>query len=179
MDNNGTLRIYSFGYGHEEPLPETPDITADVRTWFKDPHIDPTMRYMDGRDVLVFDNVFHTPGAYPFSKGLYQAAWTLLQLAGDRTVILAIGCVGGRHRSVALARMVAQHARRQGWTVEVIHRDVDKPVLNRSVKITHPMDTDPFAGTGAYDCDGTETCASDTHDAGCFSQPAPSRPAGQ
>lgn len=120
------LRVVSFGYGHGTP--PTADITVDVRDWFRDPHINPAMRELTGLDDAVFRNVVEQPGAEEVVHGVLCTARHLLSL-NLRPVTVAFGCVGGRHRSVVLAEMTGERARQMSWPFEVVHRDVDKPVL--------------------------------------------------
>lgn len=130
------LRVVSFGYGHGEP-PPTADITIDVRDWFKDPHVSPELRQMTGLDDPVDEAVLDTPGVTEFGERLFATIEVLLQLR-VRTVTVAVGCVGGRHRSVVMARMWGRWAEIEGWSVEVSHRDVDRPVLVRNAGHPRP-----------------------------------------
>lgn len=126
------LRVLSFGYGHG-PLPaevSRADITVDVRDWFRDPHIDPALRELTGRDQAVIDKVMATPGVRLFSDDLGGLAIRLLEQR-HRTAVVAVGCVGGRHRSVVIANRVATVAGWCGYLAEVEHLHVDRPVITR------------------------------------------------
>ena len=120
------ITIISFGYGHGEP--PTAHVTWDVSSLFRDPHIRPEMRELTGLHDDVVKNVFDQPGAVEFATMLAVTTERIRALTDD--VIIAIGCVGGRHRSVVFAR--ALYARMR-WVhrVELIHRDIDKPVIRR------------------------------------------------
>jgi rhodanese/phosphatase family RapZ-like protein len=135
------LRVVSFGYGHGEDLPAA-DHTADVRDWFKDPHVSPELRELTGRDQAVIDNVLETEGVVDYLDGLYRLANTLRNLQ-VRTVTIAIGCVGGRHRSVVIAQQLADMAEGAGWTVQVEHLHVDRPVIRRRDEHAEPVDAIP------------------------------------
>lgn len=144
------LLVYSFGYGHTEPLPDA-DITVDVRRWFRDPHIDPAMRSLTGLDPAVIQNVTDTRGVLDFVNGLYRAASVLLGLrdSDDETghaVSVAVGCVGGRHRSVVIAGLLVNRARAAGWAAEVEHLHIDRPVLKRSTIDVPESDMPPTPG---------------------------------
>jgi RNase adaptor protein for sRNA GlmZ degradation len=132
------LRVLSFGYGHGYNPPDA-DITVDVRTWFRDPHVSPELRNLTGLDEAVREAVRTTPGVLSFMFWLYSAARVLLE-RDIRTVTVAIGCVGGRHRSVVIADMLAHHASTDGWTTEVQHLHVDRPVLH-TTRTNHPTKT--------------------------------------
>lgn len=121
------ITIVSFGYGHPEPPPEA-HVTWDVRHLFRDPHISPEMRQLTGLDDAVVSSVLRQPGADTYARLTAVTTEGLVQLHGD--VVVAFGCIGGRHRSVVFAR--ALYARMR-WVheTELMHRDVDKPVLER------------------------------------------------
>lgn len=122
-----SVLVISFGYLHGDPPPA--HITIDVRYLFRDPHVDPAMRQKTGRDQAVIDNVMKQPGAQRFVCDLAHTM-SGLSIVGDVTV--AIGCAGGRHRSVVLADQCATWLAQDGYrqaTVE--HRDVNQPVVER------------------------------------------------
>jgi RNase adaptor protein for sRNA GlmZ degradation len=122
--------VTSFGYGHA-PAPAA-TITLDVRGLLRNPHHDPAMRHLTGRHSVVRDHVNATPGAQDLVCNTVVLVRQLLQQAGDPQglrVDVAVGCVGGRHRSVALAEEIALSLELDGIGTEVEHRDIDKPVL--------------------------------------------------
>lgn len=123
-----TLRIISFGYGHH-PAPAA-HVIADVRPWFRDPHLSPHLREKTGRDPEVILNVLSTTGVAQFIKHLFGTLGVLAErLEGPVTV--AIGCVGGRHRSTVIATWLCALAETAHWNTELVHRDIDQPVLQR------------------------------------------------
>lgn len=119
------VTIVSFGYGHSDQPPA--DLVMDLRRTLRDPlHTD--LRHLTGRDELVQRHVDNTPGAVETVTALAVAVSTYLLLAG-RPVRVAVGCGGGRHRSVVVAERVADLLLHRGLTVTVEHRDLDRPVL--------------------------------------------------
>jgi UPF0042 nucleotide-binding protein len=124
-----TLHAISFGYGHNDTPPA--DLTVDVQHWFRDPHIDPALRQMTGHDHPVIDKVLGTHGVEAFSAALFGAIVALGASNPDRPVTVAVGCVGGRHRSVVIAEYLAGMARSSGWDADVTHLHVDRPVIQR------------------------------------------------
>ncbi|PSK83038.1 UPF0042 nucleotide-binding protein [Murinocardiopsis flavida] len=123
-------RVTSFGY-HHGPAPSA-DLVVDVRHSLRNPANNPALIHMTGLDSEVAAHVMATPGA----TGLVvrTAAWVnglLTDLPAERwrRVDVAIGCAGGRHRSVALAEALADALRTTGTPTEVVHRDVDRPVV--------------------------------------------------
>ncbi|QLJ01516.1 ATPase [Streptomyces sp. NEAU-sy36] len=123
------VEIVSFGFLHGD-APEA-DITLDLRRAFRDPHVDPRLRELAGRDRLVQRAVLRTAGI----RRLLQATTRQVQAyaagpSGDR-IVIGSGCAGGRHRSVVVADRLARRLRRRGHTVTVTHRDISRPVVQR------------------------------------------------
>lgn len=122
--------ITSFGYRHDAPPPAA--VTLDVRTLLRDPHVDPRFRRLTGHDPVVRAHVLSTPGAAGLliAAGLLVAG-LLVDVAGPAgiRVDVAIGCAGGRHRSVALADLLAVELAGLGHRAVVEHRDIGRPVL--------------------------------------------------
>ncbi|MFE6868329.1 ATPase [Kitasatospora sp. NPDC057692] len=126
-----TIRIVSFGTGHGEP-PHLDLPAIDMRP-YRDPHIDPAMREMTGRDQAVIDRVLATPGA---DERINTAVVDIAAYASgpgrhQTTITAGTSCTGGRHRSVVACEQAAERLRRRGWTVTTEHRDIDKPVIQR------------------------------------------------
>jgi len=121
-----TVTIISFGYGHDQP--PAAHLTLDLRDLFRDPHPNPALRNLTGHHQPVIDNVMRQPGTATFLYRLVNLACSIADATQDP--VIAIGCVGGRHRSVVIADQLATGLRnRRHSRVEVVHRDVDKPVL--------------------------------------------------
>ncbi len=108
---------------------------GDTRELIRDPHVDPALRQLTGRHQAVRDAVRRTPGALALVDLLRQAAnrlaYRVCDEGGTPGVRVAIGCQGGRHRSVVLADVVGVVLHRDGFEVRVTHRDIDKPVVQR------------------------------------------------
>jgi RNase adapter protein RapZ len=113
--------LTSFGYGHD-PAPDA-DLVLDVRESLRNPYHDPAMRELTGHDEIVRVRVMNTPGAAELVADAFKRV-----LAGEVATV-AVGCAGGRHRSVVLVGVLASLLRTMGREVEVDHRDVDQPVL--------------------------------------------------
>ncbi|WP_037918697.1 RapZ C-terminal domain-containing protein [Actinacidiphila yeochonensis] len=121
------ITIISFGYLHG-PTPAA-DFAQDLRS-FRDPHVDPAMRQLTGRDQAVITKVLGTPGV-PAVINTLALACAARSGYGDRPVTAAVGCAGGRHRSVVVINTVARLLREQGYDVTVQHRDLARPVVTR------------------------------------------------
>ncbi|RZQ64453.1 hypothetical protein EWH70_09510 [Amycolatopsis suaedae] len=125
------FRVESFGYLHGQA--PGADVVADVRHSLKDPHVSPELRELTGRDTAVRLNVLAQPGAPELVRALAAAALALRPSAEARGVLvhLAIGCQGGRHRSVVLADAIATALFLAGYGVHVVHTHLSRPVVDR------------------------------------------------
>jgi len=123
------VEIISFGYGHGEPPPA--HAVFDVRSHFKDPHVNPALRYLTAADPEVMAAVLNTPGIPRLISSIALAARAFRLGPQPGPVTVAVGCAGGRHRSAAVAIGVALLLQRGGVPATVIHRDVGRPVIAR------------------------------------------------
>jgi RNase adapter protein RapZ len=124
--NSMQVTVLSFGYKHGLPLDA--DLVFDCR-FLPNPHWIDELRPLTGRDVPVRDYVLGQPAAKDFLAHLLELLAHLLPAyvnEGKAYLTIALGCTGGRHRSVALAEQVATMLRRQGYAPNVSHRDVEK-----------------------------------------------------
>ncbi|MFF4268058.1 RapZ C-terminal domain-containing protein [Streptomyces virginiae] len=124
------VEITSFGYLHGT-APEA-RVTIDLRHHFRDPHVRPELRYLTAHDEVVRDAVLATDGIEEVLQAV--AAMITAFLAGprqDEAVTVAFGCAGGRHRAAAAAAVLAQRCTDRGLDVFLVHRDLDKEVVER------------------------------------------------
>ena len=120
-----TVSSFGFKYG---PAIEA-DWVVDAR-FLRNPFWEPELRPLTGLDQAVHDFVWDQPAAREFVDRLAELlTWTLERAAGaGRTRLhLAVGCTGGRHRSVVLATEIAARLTAEGVPVLVRHRDVERP----------------------------------------------------
>jgi UPF0042 nucleotide-binding protein len=118
------LNIVSFGYKYG--LPVDADLVADCR-FLPNPHWVPELRPCTGLDAAVRDYVLGQPAAGAFLDAylsVLEVSLTGFEREGKRYVTLAVGCTGGKHRSVAIAEQLA--ARLTGRDVTVSHRDLGR-----------------------------------------------------
>jgi UPF0042 nucleotide-binding protein len=118
------LNIVSFGYKYG--LPVDADLVADCR-FLPNPHWIPELQGMSGLDAPVRDFVLAQQGAAEFLAAylaVLEVALAGFEREGKRYVTLAVGCTGGKHRSVAMAEQLA--ARLTGRDVTVSHRDLGR-----------------------------------------------------
>jgi UPF0042 nucleotide-binding protein len=119
------VHVVSFGYRHG--VPAEADLVFDVR-FLPNPHFVTALRPWSGRTARVARYVLRAPSAVRF-LGLTSGLLTFLlpqYIAEGKTYLtIAIGCTGGRHRSVAIAEALARRLKRtRGVQLQVRHRDV-------------------------------------------------------
>jgi UPF0042 nucleotide-binding protein len=126
-----SLTFMSFGFKHGPPREE--DLAFDVR-FLANPHYVPELRELTGRDPAVLDYIAADGRLDEFYERLNALLDFLLPqyvAEGKAHLVIAIGCTGGRHRSVAIAEYLADRYReREELAVAVAHRDIDKRPLD-------------------------------------------------
>jgi UPF0042 nucleotide-binding protein len=119
------LSVMSFSY--RRGLPREADLVFDVR-FLKNPHYEPALKPLTGRNPAVAAFVASDEGYRPFLdtlKGLVGPLLPRFDAEGKSYLTIAIGCTGGRHRSVAVAEELAEWLRGTGRSVTLSHRDAD------------------------------------------------------
>jgi UPF0042 nucleotide-binding protein len=121
------LSVVSFGFKYG--LPVDADLVADCR-FLPNPHWIAELAPMTGQDAPVRDYVLAQPGAGQFLEHYTELLRVVLpgyEREGKRYVTLAVGCTGGKHRSVAVAdQLAARVADLAGVDVQVVHRDLGR-----------------------------------------------------
>jgi UPF0042 nucleotide-binding protein len=118
--------VTSFGYKHGLPLES--DLVFDTRL-LPNPFYVEQLRTRTGRSPSVRRYVLSSPATKPFLRELFRYVdFILPRLAGEgkTTVAVAIGCTGGKHRSVVVAEELRAHLKARGADVRVFHRDLYK-----------------------------------------------------
>ena len=122
------LTFMSFGFKYGPPRDE--DLAFDVR-FLPNPHYEAELRELTGHDPAVVEYMARDGRLEQFYERLHSLLDFLLPqyvAEGKAHLVIAIGCTGGRHRSVAIAEeLAARYADRPDVTIAVTHRDVDKP----------------------------------------------------
>jgi UPF0042 nucleotide-binding protein len=119
--------VISFGYKYGLPLDA--DLVLDVR-FLPNPHWVAELRPLTGREQEVKDYVLGQSATTAFLERLCDLLVMLLsgyQEEGRHYLTVAVGCTGGRHRSVVLSEAIAQTIREIGFRAKVVHRDVERP----------------------------------------------------
>lgn len=118
------IRVVSFGFKHG--LPTDADLVFDVRC-FPNPFYVPELKNKTGNDKEVQDYVMKFPSSQKFFEKLTDMMEYLVPLyieEGRRSLVIALGCTGGHHRSVTMANKLAEHLSSLGYTVDTLHRDI-------------------------------------------------------
>lgn len=122
------LRATVLSFGFKYGLPLDADLVVDVR-FLPNPHWIPELRELTGRDPEVRDYVLGQEGAAEFLDRYTE----ILKIIGagyrrelKRYLTLAVGCTGGKHRSVAMAEQLAERLTEQGVQATVVHRDLGR-----------------------------------------------------
>jgi UPF0042 nucleotide-binding protein len=118
--------VVSFGYKHGLPLDA--DLVFDCR-FLPNPHWVDKLRPLSGLDEPVRDFVMAEDATHDFVDRVDDLVGSLLpafSAEGKAYLTVALGCTGGRHRSVVLAEELARRLRGRDWAPFVIHRDIDR-----------------------------------------------------
>jgi RNase adapter protein RapZ len=122
------LKVTTISFGFKYGIPVDADFVADMR-FLPNPHWVPELRPLTGRDEPVAHYVKSQPGAAEFLDGylpvLQQVADGYLN-EGKRFMTVAIGCTGGKHRSVAMSEEIAARLTLLGYDVRATHRDLGR-----------------------------------------------------
>ena len=125
-DSRLHLTVLSFGFKYG--LPVDADLVADVR-FLPNPHWIPDLRPHSGKDAAVRDYVLAQDGAVEFLdryEELLRLVFAGYEREGKRYALVAVGCTGGKHRSVAMSEQLAARLAGDGVDVQVVHRDLGR-----------------------------------------------------
>src|SRR5262249_35591803 len=120
------VSVVSFGYKYGIPLDS--DLVLDVR-FLPNPHFQESLKGMSGLDADVVAFLDASKDYHEYYKrvvALLEFLMPRFVKEGKTYVTVAIGCTGGRHRSVAMAQRLGDDVARAGYRVRTIHRDIAK-----------------------------------------------------
>ena len=123
-----SMTIYLSSFGYKYGLPTDADLVVDVR-FLPNPYYDEKLRHLTGQDKKVYDYVFSHQVTEEFVSRYLSLLTFLLPhyiKEGKRYLSIAVGCTGGRHRSVAIAGELAKRLLDAGYYPNLHHRDIDK-----------------------------------------------------
>lgn len=118
------VESFSFAKG----APRGADLVFDVR-FLANPHYEDALRPLTGLDAPVADYVAGDANFAPFIERLQDLTLFLLPLferEGKSYLTIAIGCTGGRHRSVAVTERLGRVLTERGWPVRIAHREIER-----------------------------------------------------
>ena len=121
-----SVNVVSFGYKYGIPIEA--DLVLDVR-FLPNPFYIDELRHKCGLDQEVYDFVFQFQQTQDFMKYLERLIAFLLPLyneEGKSVLVIAVGCTGGQHRSVAVTKALAEFIRRKGYQASESHRDMPR-----------------------------------------------------
>jgi len=127
-----TLRINVLSFGYKYGIPVDADLVLDCR-FIPNPHWVPELRPLNGLDAPVAERVLGSEGVADFVRSYVEVVTQMIPgyfREGKKYVTIAIGCTGGKHRSVAIAEEIARQLNSESQQLEVsahaTHRDVGR-----------------------------------------------------
>lgn len=123
---NFFVTIVSFGFKYG--IPEDADLVFDVR-FLPNPYYISELRPLTGNDREVYEFVMTTEQAQIFSRQLFQMIAFLIPnyiIEGKNQLVIAVGCTGGKHRSVSIANTLEKNLKKLPYSMKVEHRDIEK-----------------------------------------------------
>lgn len=127
-DDHVALRATVMSFGYKYGIPVDADLVADLR-FLPNPYWDPNLKELTGLDAAVNDYVVSSDQAQEFLTK-YAELIDLVEdgylREGKRFVTIAMGCTGGKHRSVAMAENLSARLVKSGVEVRVVHRDLGR-----------------------------------------------------
>lgn len=127
----GSLVITCMSFGYKYGIATEADLVFDVRC-FPNPFYVPELKNLTGLDGAVREYVFSSKPTLDFIGRLYDMIDFLVPLyaeEGKSQLTIAIGCTGGKHRSVAIAEALKDHLASEGLNVISVHRDIIKKFI--------------------------------------------------
>jgi UPF0042 nucleotide-binding protein len=126
------LRINVLSFGYKYGIPVDADLVLDCR-FIPNPHWIPDLRPLSGLDDAVYNHVLASDGVADFVKSYVGVVEKMIPgylTEGKKYVTIAIGCTGGKHRSVSIAREIAAQLNREhgdyAVSAHATHRDVGR-----------------------------------------------------
>lgn len=133
-DGDADLRVNVLSFGYKYGIPVDADLVMDCR-FIPNPHWIPELRPLNGLDAPVSENVLNGANTQEFLEryqALFETMATGFFAEGRKYLTLAIGCTGGKHRSVAIAEELTKrlnarsHLGTRSLTAQSIHRDLGR-----------------------------------------------------
>jgi UPF0042 nucleotide-binding protein len=126
--DNDPMRIQVMSFGFKFGLPLQADHIMDVR-FLRNPYFDESLRPLDGESEKIQTYVLNNNQTCLFLRRYFDLLDLLIpqyEDEGKSYLTIAIGCTGGRHRSVVIARQICHHLTEMNCETELIHRDINR-----------------------------------------------------
>lgn len=127
-DANKSMRIECMSFGFKHGTVGDADLLLDVRC-LANPYYVESLREKTGLSKEIQDFVMQHKESKEFVERMFSFidyALPLYVAEGKTRLVIAIGCTGGKHRSVTIAQLMYEHLKQQGYNVDVNHRDIQK-----------------------------------------------------
>jgi len=127
-DDADRIRVIVLSFGFKYGLPVDADLVADLR-FLPNPFWVPELRPRTGQDDVVRDYVLSRPRAQAFLEAYREVLLTVLPGfvdEGKRFATVAVGCTGGKHRSVAVTEQLVSILIGDGFSARAVHRDLGR-----------------------------------------------------
>ncbi len=124
--HNFFITVLSFGFKYG--IPSDADLVFDVR-FLKNPYYVPELKYLTGREQKVRDYVLSSPMAPMFLDKLEELLLFLIPgyiEEGKNQLVIAVGCTGGKHRSVTVAYELGRRLKNTEYGIKIDHRDISE-----------------------------------------------------
>ena len=121
------IAVLSFGFKYGIPLEA--DLLIDVR-FMPNPYFIPELKNLNGKDEQVKQFVKRAPETQKFLEkylSLLEYLIPLYEKEGKSYLTIAVGCTGGRHRSVTIAEDISNHIKKLNRKITLTHRDIEQP----------------------------------------------------
>ncbi|BBO86933.1 nucleotide-binding protein [Desulfosarcina ovata subsp. ovata] len=130
ITKNGAMQTEILSFGYKYGLPAQADLVMDVR-FLKNPYFVETLRPLNGKTEKIRTFVLNNEQTCLFLRRYTDLLDILIpqyEAEGKAYLTIAIGCTGGRHRSVVIAKQIYDHIVASGRKAELAHRDIDKSI---------------------------------------------------
>jgi len=127
-DMGDTMKTTVMSFGYKYGIPADVDMVIDCR-FLSNPYWDEALRPLTGRDQPILDYLYALNETQPFLDRLSSLLELLVpayRQEGKAYLTIALGCTGGRHRSVAMAEAMSERLKEFGVEARIHHRDVEK-----------------------------------------------------
>lgn len=121
------MKVELISFGHKYGAPEA-DVVLDMRC-LENPFWVPELRRLSGLDEPVQEYILRFPVCKAYIEKLLELIClqaSMEEKRGGSRLRIAIGCTGGRHRSVAVTQLLMQRLKQEGHTAIALHRDIEK-----------------------------------------------------